>query len=163
MKQVLSHHSKIDKTKVLKPCGILMYVKSNAERSMGSFCNTIDLLSSPYLSLKTLWSSFEWLLKTGFTVQRYSISKVQRGGGRGRWGDVGKGICEQSICYHVAAFMILFNVICNMTMFWKSWIMTYWPHPQGREVGRGGLQAKYLLPSCYILDSLIFDMQHDHV
>ena len=84
---------------------------------MGSFCNTIDLLSSPYLSLKTLWSSFEWPLKTGFTVQRYSISKVQRGGGRGRWGDVGKGICEQSICYHVAAFMILFNVICNMTMF----------------------------------------------
>ena len=29
--------------------------------------------------------------------------------------------------------------------------------------GGGGLQAKYLLPSCYILDSLIFDMQHDHV
>ena len=54
---------------------------------MGSFCNTIDLLYSPYLSLKTLWSSFEWPLKTGFTVQRYSISKVQRVGvGGGGWG-----------------------------------------------------------------------------
>ena len=57
---------------------------------MGSFCNTIDLLYSPYLSLKTLWSSFEWLLKTGFTVQRYSISKVQRvGGGGGKVGGMG--------------------------------------------------------------------------
>ena len=61
--------------------------------------------------------------------------------GWGWGGDGGKGICEQSICYHVAAFMILFNVICNMTMFWKSWIMTYWPHPQGREVGGGGGSA----------------------
>ena len=34
---------KIDKTKVLKPCGILMQVKSTAECSMGAFCNTFDL------------------------------------------------------------------------------------------------------------------------
>ena len=35
-----------------------------------------------------------------------------RGGGGG-----GGGVCEQNICYHVAAFMIPFNLICNMTMF----------------------------------------------
>ena len=34
---------------------------------------------------------------------------------------------------------------------------------RGGGGGGGGLQAKYLLPSCYILDSLIFDMQHGHV
>ena len=27
------------------------------------------------------------------------------------------GVCGQYICYHVAAFVILFNLICNMTMF----------------------------------------------
>ena len=40
-------------------------------------------------------------------------------------------------------------------------LLTPSPGSGGRE--GGGLQAKYLLPSCYILDSLIFDMQHDHV
>ena len=32
-------------------------------------------------------------------------------------------------------FVISFNVICNMTMYWKSWHSTYWPHPQ--VLGRG--------------------------
>ena len=43
VKPVLYSHSKIDKTKVLKPCGSLMQVKSTAECSMGAFCNTFDL------------------------------------------------------------------------------------------------------------------------
>ena len=47
----------------------------------------------------------------------YPKSKGWGGGGGEGGGGGGKGICEQSICYHVAAFMILFNVICNMTMF----------------------------------------------
>ena len=43
-------------------------------------------------------------------------------------------------------------------------VLTPSPGSGGRRGGGGGgLQAKYLLPSCYILDSLIFDMQHDHV
>ena len=25
-------------------------------------------------------------------------------------------------------FVIPFNLICTMTMFWKSWFLTYWPH-----------------------------------
>ena len=32
-------------------------------------------------------------------------------------GPGGLGGCGQNICNHVAAFMILFNVICKMTMF----------------------------------------------
>ena len=27
------------------------------------------------------------------------------------------GVCGQTICYQVAAFVIPFNLICNMTMF----------------------------------------------
>ena len=55
----------------------------------------------------------------------------------------GGGVCWQNICYNVAAFVIPFNLICNMTMFWK---VEFWP------LGSGGwgLQAKYLLPCCYI-------------
>ena len=37
LKPVLSGHSKTDKTKVLKPCGTLMQVKSTAECSTGYF------------------------------------------------------------------------------------------------------------------------------
>ena len=42
----VSGHPKIDKTKVLKPCGSLMQVKSTAECSRGAFCNTFDLHSA---------------------------------------------------------------------------------------------------------------------
>ena len=75
------------------------------------------------------------------------------------------GVYWQNNCYRVAAFMIPFNLICNMTTFWKTWILTYWPQPHGQgggEMGRG-LRAKYLLPCCCISDSLKFDMQHDRV
>ena len=43
VKLVLSSHSKIDKTKVLKTDGCLMQVESIAECSLGAFCNTFDL------------------------------------------------------------------------------------------------------------------------
>ena len=43
VKPVLSSHSKIDKTKVLKTDGSLMHVESIAECSLGAFCNTFDL------------------------------------------------------------------------------------------------------------------------
>ena len=48
--------------------------------------------------------------------------------------------------------MILFNLICNMTVFWKSWMLTT-PQVSGGGVG-GGLWVKYLLPCCWIRDSL---------
>ena len=43
VKPVLSSHSKIDKTKVLKTDGSLMQVESIAECSLGAFCKTFDL------------------------------------------------------------------------------------------------------------------------
>ena len=43
VKPVLSGHSKIDKTKVLKTNGSLMKVECIAECSLGAFCNTFDL------------------------------------------------------------------------------------------------------------------------
>ena len=43
VKPVLSSHSKIDKTKVLKTNGSLMKVESIAECSLGAFSNTFDL------------------------------------------------------------------------------------------------------------------------
>ena len=43
VKHVLSGHLKIDKTKVLMTNGNLMKVKSNAEYSLGAFCNSFDL------------------------------------------------------------------------------------------------------------------------
>ena len=48
------------------------------------------------------------------------------------------GVCGQNICYHVAAFMIPFKLICNIITFWKSWILT--PPP---KVGGGGLRAQH--------------------
>ena len=38
-----------------------------------------------------------------------------QGGGGGGGG--GLGVCRQNIFYHVAAFLIPFNLICNITMF----------------------------------------------
>ena len=43
VKPVLSDHSKIDKTKVLKTNGSLMKAESIAECSLGAFYNTFDL------------------------------------------------------------------------------------------------------------------------
>ena len=43
VKPVLSGHSKIGKTKVLKTNGSLMKVEIIAECSLGAFCNTFDL------------------------------------------------------------------------------------------------------------------------
>ena len=43
VKPVLSGHSKIDKTKVLKTGGSLLQVKSITECSSGAFCNSFDL------------------------------------------------------------------------------------------------------------------------
>ena len=61
------------------------------------------------------------------------------------WGLVGWGFfCGQNICYNVAAFVIPFNlIICNMTMFWKSWILT--PPPGSGGGGGGGFMISFNL------------------
>ena len=46
---------------------------------------------------------------------------------------LGRGcVCGQNICYHVAASVVSFNLICNMTTFRKRYSLTFWPHPLGR-------------------------------
>ena len=59
---------------------------------------------------------------------------------RVRWGN-GEVVCGQNICYHVAAFVIPFNLICNQTMFWKSWT---WPFERTPRLGGSGVSGKIL-------------------
>ena len=41
---------------------------------------------------------------------------------------LGQGcVCGQNICYHIAASLISFNLICNR----KIYNLTFWPHPLG--------------------------------
>ena len=53
-------------------------------------------------------------------------------------------VCGQNTCYHVAAYVILLNLICNMTIFCVC-----------------GQNICYPVAAYVIL--LNFDMQHDHV
>ena len=69
-------------------------------------------------------------------------------------------ICGQNICYRVIVFMILFDLIMQHDYILKT--LDFY-HLQGSQGGRGVMQAKYLAPCCFNLDSLKFDMQHDHV
>ena len=48
-------------------------------------------------------------------------------------------------CYHVAAFAI--PLMCNMTMFWKSWILIFW----GERGAAGKIVATMLLHSWFPL------------
>ena len=48
-----------------------------------------------------------------------------------------RGVYIQTTYYHVAACVIPLNLICNMTIFWKSWIMACVP-PLSPPMGGGG-------------------------
>ena len=44
---------------------------------------------------------------------------------------LGQGcVCGQNICYHVAASVVSFNLILNITTFKKIYSLTLWPHSQ---------------------------------
>ena len=61
---------------------------------------------------------------------------------------LGRGcVCGQNICYHVAASIVSSNLICNMTIFWKSLILTSAPSPKSTQQAR--TQA-FKLKSCLI-------------
>ena len=46
---------------------------------------------------------------------------------------LGQGcVCGQNICYHVAASIVSFNLICNTTTFRKIYSLTIWPHSLGQ-------------------------------
>ena len=47
---------------------------------------------------------------------------------------LGQGcVCGQNTCYHVAASIVSFNLICNMTIFWKSLILASAPPPKSTQ------------------------------
>ena len=43
----------------------------------------------------------------------------------------GGGDAGKSFATMLLHFVMPFNLTCSITMFWKSWISAYWPHPQG--------------------------------
>ena len=46
---------------------------------------------------------------------------------------LGRGyVCGENICYHVAASLVSFYLICSMTTFRKIYSLTFWPHPLGQ-------------------------------
>ena len=62
-----------------------------------------------------------------------------------------EGLRGQNIFYHVAAFMFPFNVIGNMIMFRKSWILTFWPLPLSpSRVSGTGLRSKIAFDMFFI-------------
>ena len=63
----------------------------------------------------------------------------------------GGGVCAQNFCYHVAACVILFYLICDMTIFWKSWILTFCLHPRVRGESAGKIIAPVLMNSWFRL------------
>ena len=87
----------------------------------------------------------------------------------------GGGVCTHYICYHVAAPVISFNLICNMTMFWKSLVLSLTPPPKSTQGSDTGLRSKvrfdmFLINCtsvciCYHVAAFAipFDMQHDNV
>ena len=73
VKPVLSSHSIIDKTKVLKTDGSLMQVESIAECFLKAFCNTFDLDNVIIGPENQYLVFFEWPLKTGFNLDEMTI------------------------------------------------------------------------------------------
>ena len=84
--------------------------------SVGKIFDTMLLLASSAL----IWYA-TWLL----SEKRYSLTFWPHPLGR-------VCVCGQNICYHVAASLIGFNLICNMSIFYKSFILApagLWPRP----------------------------------
>ena len=46
-----------------------------------------------------------------YVLKKFNIDLLTPGGGDGKW------VCGHNIGYHIAAFVILSNLICNMTVF----------------------------------------------
>ena len=71
---------------------------------------------------------------------------------------LGQGcVCGQNICYHVAASVVSFNLICNMTTFRKIYSLTFWPHPLGRGCVCG-LNICYHVTASVVSFNLICNM-----
>ena len=66
----------------------------------------------------------------------------------------GLRVCKgQNMSLDIAAFGIPFNLIINITMFWWSWILTFWHHPFGR-----GSTGKIFATICYYVRAIPFNL-----
>ena len=133
---------------VLKKLILIFWPHTSGPWGRGSVCKifaTMLLHSWFPLIWYATWPCFE---KLKFDLLTQSL---------GLWA---RGVCGKNICYNVAAFMIPFNLICKMTIFWKSWILTYWPHPKGGVVV---CRQNICYHAAAFRDSLLIDMQHDDI
>ena len=71
------------------------------------------------------------------------------------------GFSRQNICYHVAAFVIPFNLICNMTIFWKGLIFISAPPPKSTQ-GADHVAACVLFNMQHVLKSWILTFWPQH-
>ena len=56
-------------------------------------------------------------------------------------------VCGKTICYYVAARVVSFNLICNMTILWKSSVLASAPPPKSTP---GALTQAFKLISCLL-------------
>ena len=72
------------------------------------------------------------------------------------------GIAGKIFATMLLHFVIALNFKCKMTMFWKSWFLTFDPITQGSwEEGVCWHNICYYVTA--FCDCLLFDMQHDYV
>ena len=80
------------------------------------------------------------LMQHDHVLKKLKFNLLTLSPGSGVW------VCEQNGCYLLAAFVIPFSLICNMSMLWKSWILNFWPNPLSPPRGSDpGLWSKIML------------------
>ena len=89
------------------------------------------------LTYYATWPCFEKLILTFWPLPQ------------GRVG-VGGGLRAKYMLLRFA-FVILFNLVCNLTMFWKRWILTSGSGDGGERGSAGKIFATMLLHSCFSL------------
>ena len=67
----------------------------------------------------------------------------------------GGGSADKIFATMLLHFVIPFNLVCNMTIFWKSWILTYGPIPMVLGEGVCGQNIFYNVAVFVILFNLI--------
>ena len=82
----------------------------------------------------------------------YSLTPRVRGGG-----------CGEIFATMLLHFVISIKLVYIMIMFWKSWILTFWPHPLGFLRDGGVCWQNICYHVAAFCDSCKSDMQHWHV
>ena len=118
---------------------------------------SVGKIFATYMLLPALSALIWKCIMTTFR-KRYSLTFWPQPLGRGC-------VCGQNICYHVAASVVSFNLICNMTIFWKSLILASAPPTnatQGAWIQAFKLKSRLIcfisiaaLPACKISEKIL--------